>query len=1070
MLELDGSQSKALRLGLQSAFSDFGDFDVFLREELDKRLNLYAGAGDAFPVAVFKLIDGAQAEGWVDALVTKAYHARPRNRNIATIATIFGTSVDCSKLEPPGPDLDSPPLWQSLNPYRGLLALREQDANFLFGRDDDVERFVATLAENPSRMFLALGASGVGKSSLIVAGVFAALDRQSLRGDKPWPARLSRSQTWPRLTLTPGAESVRSLAGAFVRQWLPPIEAKFQQETGLWRDLLVNGDRLDGLIEALDAFLVSEKGDKPGRYVLYIDQGEELYTRSQREPNQDNTKKETQAQKEARRFSELIAEAARHPRIVPIMSARSDFLGRLQADAPLHAVKQQIDIAPLSPVGLSEVVRRPAAMLGVAFEPGLDEALVAGTREQVGGLPLLSDTLDVLWKEMQERRDGRLRWTRPVESVDVASKLGERADGFVKAHQHQEALLRRLFCVYLAYVPPQGAATRRRAFLTELTDPERALVAELSGPDQRIVVAGEHDGKATAEVAHEALFTAWHTLRNWLATRRAFYAWVTQIEVDRQDYEKQGALLTGRPLERAKSFLETDGEDVPAASRAFIEASIRADDRRRRFRVGLIALAVVILVGTTAWALMQRNEAFEQRANAERQRDLALFSVDSTKRIVGPISGQLMTLADRTLSAADSGTPLMQAEAYLSFAQYHFTAGDLQRANQTMELAQRIFNSMPASESGRYGSFKARTEELKGDIASFDGRTFSNAEEAFNSALKEVEKLEEPSSAKALSQVRLFGKLGKLAIMQGDFTKAEQLLENGSALMPDDEPAFLYEAAAYKALQGEILDRRGLRTEAISRFMQSKQLFTKLTANSRRDNPVILHFAQILQRLGDSERAGGDSNAASDYEQSINLLRKLQDDDQTLTDATKGLDFAYHGIRLLQLSDQAKNKMRYDKDQIAHHIDDIFGLGIGNFHFGMTPTEINALLKNPYQLTDDDSKLAGDDGFWHMRYFFRWLSDEPDFQPFSFLSECLRKSGYVVFQFHEHRLLRITVRFLVDRGACPARDNAVDTFAAEFGLNATGAANERRIKYETDNVALDVISKSSDVNFDFTQR
>ena len=92
-----------------------------------------------------------------------------------------------------------------------------------------------------------------------------------------------------------------------------------------------------------------------------------------------DTQKETQAQKEARRFSELVADAARHPRLVTIMSARSDFLGRLQADAPLHAVKQQIDIAPLSPEGLSEVVRRPAAALDVAFEPGLDEALIANT-------------------------------------------------------------------------------------------------------------------------------------------------------------------------------------------------------------------------------------------------------------------------------------------------------------------------------------------------------------------------------------------------------------------------------------------------------------------------------------------------------------------------------------------------------------------------------------------------------------------------------------------------------------------------------------------------------------------
>ena len=263
MFELDGSQIKVLRLGLQSAFVGLDALDVFLREDLDKHLNFYAGGGDPFPIAAFKLIEGAEAEGWIDELVTKAYQARPKNRNIADIAKAFGVTIDTSKLEPAGPIEHEPPLWQSLNPYRGLLALREQDANFLFGRDEDIARFVANLAENPSKLFLALGASGVGKSSLIFAGVFAALDRQSLRGGKPWPERLAQSRTWPRLTLTPGPEPLRSLAGAFLRQWLDPKEAKFREETNSWRELLLKGDSLDGLIEALDAFLLKRRRTSP---------------------------------------------------------------------------------------------------------------------------------------------------------------------------------------------------------------------------------------------------------------------------------------------------------------------------------------------------------------------------------------------------------------------------------------------------------------------------------------------------------------------------------------------------------------------------------------------------------------------------------------------------------------------------------------------------------------------------------------------------------------------------------------------------------------------------------------
>ncbi|BCH23519.1 hypothetical protein MesoLjLb_33040 [Mesorhizobium sp. L-8-3] len=597
--------------------------DLFLREELDKHLNFYAGGDDPFPIAAFKLIEGAQAEGWLSELVSKAYEARPKNRKIADIAKAIGIEIDISALEPAGPVRREPPLWQILNPYRGLQVVREQDANFLFGRDDDIARFIATLAENPSKLFLAFGASGVGKSSLIFGGIFAALDRQSLRGGRPWPAQLSQSRTWPRLSLAPGPEPLRSLAGAFLSQWLDPKEAKFREETNSWRELLLKGDSLDGLVEALDAFLLQKRGDRPPRYLLYIDQGEELYTRGGREPGHDNTAKETQAQKEARRFSEILADAARHPRLVAIMSARSDFLGRLQADAPLHAIKQQIDIAPLSPEGLSEVVRRPAKALDVAFEPGLDEALIEATRAQPGGLPLLSDTLGILWKEMQARGKPILVWSRPLKKgVDVALKLGERADGFVKARASEEALLRRLFCVRLAYVPLQGEATRRTALLDELTEPERAFVAELAGPEQRIVVTGERDGRATAEVAHEALFTGWRKLRDWIVSRRAFYAWITLNENDRKDWEHQGkvssALLTGRPLERARSFLEIDGEDIPTSDRAFIEASIKADEEARRVAAEEQRKKVDALKAL-AEEQKRRAEAESQRA-AEQQR------------------------------------------------------------------------------------------------------------------------------------------------------------------------------------------------------------------------------------------------------------------------------------------------------------------------------------------------------------------------------------------------------------------------------------------------------------------
>ena len=79
-----------------------------------------------------------------------------------------------------------------------------------------------------------------------------------------------------------------------------------------------------------------------------------------------------------------------------------------------------------------------------------------------------------------------------------------------------------------AHVPRQGELVRTRweRDAKQGADPaveaEWALVEQLAGPDWRLIVTGEKDGKATAEVAHETLFKTWPTLKRWLEDERNF--------------------------------------------------------------------------------------------------------------------------------------------------------------------------------------------------------------------------------------------------------------------------------------------------------------------------------------------------------------------------------------------------------------------------------------------------------------------------------------------------------------------------------------------------------------------
>jgi len=68
---------------------------------------------------------------------------------------------------------DTPPLYDARCPFRGLESFRPEDSEFFFGREDLTQKLVGRIRAHP---FLAiLGASGSGKSSLVMAGLLPAL-------------------------------------------------------------------------------------------------------------------------------------------------------------------------------------------------------------------------------------------------------------------------------------------------------------------------------------------------------------------------------------------------------------------------------------------------------------------------------------------------------------------------------------------------------------------------------------------------------------------------------------------------------------------------------------------------------------------------------------------------------------------------------------------------------------------------------------------------------------------------------------------------------------------------------
>src|SRR5262245_955366 len=415
-------------------------------------------------------------------------------------------------------------VWRHTRPYRGLEAMTEANSDFFFGRERETVEVVNALASEHGRLALLLGNSGVGKSSLAQAGVVASLVRQGwpdqIKDAGPWPTAFNQSRHWCFLSLRPGTDPLKTLSDVFLERWQFKAGAeriKQQRELiGLLRD---GNATLSDLLNETERRYRELGQSSPPAFLLYIDQGEELYVRAEKE--------------QRRRFSQIIGSGLADPRLHALMSLRADFFGELLNDEALYGVHRLVKVPPLREAQLRDVVERPAGLLSACFQTDALAADIARraaeeSAENAGALPLLSYLLDDMWSEMVQRGDGVLRLPRPA--VDLGRVLVERANKFVAERPESEEALRCIFTLTLATVRPDGERKRRLAPLSEFPYEECRLVGELADHPNRLLItataearavplvpqSAETDSKAPqstgdsyAEVAHEAIFRRW---------------------------------------------------------------------------------------------------------------------------------------------------------------------------------------------------------------------------------------------------------------------------------------------------------------------------------------------------------------------------------------------------------------------------------------------------------------------------------------------------------------------------------------------------------------------------------
>ncbi|MEJ2389501.1 MAG: hypothetical protein P8Y27_20030, partial [Chromatiaceae bacterium] len=412
------------------------------------------------------------------------------------------------------------------DPYPGMLALERYQAPIFFGRRAETQALLTKLGTpQGSRLLLVAGASGSGKSSLVRAGLWATLldpERSTIAGSADWMITVMKPSK-------PAGDPFLALAWGIKEVGVPGL-ADADDEAAALRETPA----------AFPALLQRVLAGRPSHaeWLLVLDQLEELFTSV--EPDL------------ARRFlDDLLLPAIGQPRFRVVATARSDFLDRCIAHGGL---REEMNAEAQFSVG----VRRLRLLEPVTLDDTLVDRLVSDASGRAGGLALLAFALKDLYAACKERGHMGLADYEGERIGGLDGVIAKRArEAVQRASVAAERVLPRVFSRLLA-LRPKGPPTRLREHLAHWKDDPEALslIAALTDAHARLLVpsdradhtdavqaAGNPDGNphgGMIEVAHEALFSAWPELEQWIDKRREALLRQPQVERDAARWDAEG--------------------------------------------------------------------------------------------------------------------------------------------------------------------------------------------------------------------------------------------------------------------------------------------------------------------------------------------------------------------------------------------------------------------------------------------------------------------------------------------------------------------------------------------------
>lgn len=527
------------------------------------------------------------------------------------------------------------------NPYRGLLPFESTHRGVFFGRSSDVSAVLDRL--RTQSFVLVAGDSGVGKSSLVRAGILPALAASMTRNDVTVDSSGCAAAESPadRIAITtPGPQPVRALAQAFAPILDEDVDSLAEQ---LADDASAVGERLQRRMAGIDVVEQLNSSLPRPRFILCFDQFEELLTLADG----------GEAAFAALALASLLDAA---PGLRLIATVRSDFLARLAALPGLgDAITGALYLCkPLSQHSIREVVVGPARLTGLRFEsPGVVDELVASVGSSASELPLLQFALAQLWESRDVQRN--MICSASLQAIGgVTGALAVHADRVLALIPPRHAALARQVLTHLVTEDGTRARKTARELSPDSGESLEAVQIVLETLVQgRLLCVEDGGGEPSYQIAHDVLVEGWGTLRGWRG--RDIERWEARERLQRAAAEWE---RLGRPTSalwnRAQLAEVADITTAALEQRAFslgavfLGASRRAVRRRRIARyIAAVGIPTLVVAGFVSAQLVAHRRTARVVAEHVRAADAALATAATAEKEIDQLRTTAFAAFDR---------------------------------------------------------------------------------------------------------------------------------------------------------------------------------------------------------------------------------------------------------------------------------------------------------------------------------------------------------------------------------------------------------------------------------------